>query len=259
MLLNIDVALDYECTEALSILLQIEAADGDGQTIRKAGLDIEGDPSTRMIEGDEGIGSRRWIWSERDFTARYKAQVEVTRQPFKLAELEREPLVRLPADVVKYIFASRYCDPIAFGSVAIEKFGGIPSGKTMAAMRDWVEENFTYDSRASDASTTGFDTWEKRAGVCRDYAHVMISLARSLSVPARMVSVYAPDVNPQDFHAVAELWLGGEWRLVDATGMAHPHQMVRVGVGRDAADISFLTAFAPVNLKSQSVQVSRET
>ena len=85
----------------------------------------------------------------------------------------------------------------------------------------------------------------------------MISLARSLCIPARMVSVYAPDVVPQDFHAVAEVWIGGEWRLVDATGMAQPHQMVRVGVGRDAADISFLTAFAPVELRSQTVRVTR--
>lgn len=257
MLLNIDVALDYECTEPLSVLLQVEAAEGYGQTVRAASLDIEGDPFTRTVEGDESVGSRRWIWCEHDLAARYKAQVEVTRQPFKLAELEREPLVQLPADVVKYIFASRYCDPIAFGDIAIEKFGGIPDGKTMAAMRDWIEDSFTYNNGVSDASTTAFETWEKRAGVCRDYAHVMISLARSLCIPARMVSVYAPDVDPQDFHAVAELWLGGEWRLVDATGMAHPHQMVRVGVGRDAADISFLTAFAPVNLKSQTVRVSR--
>ena len=257
MLLNIDVSLDYECTEALSILLQIEAADGDGQTVREASLEIENEPFNHIVEADENIGSRRWIWSETDFSARYQAKVEVTRTPFDLSKMEREPLVQLPADVVKYIFASRYCDPIAFGDIAIEKFGGFPDVLTFANMRDWIEENFTYDNGASDGTTTGLDTWEKRAGVCRDYAHVMISLARSLCIPARMVSVYAPDVVPQDFHAVAEVWIGGEWRLVDATGMAQPHQMVRVGVGRDAADISFLTAFAPVNLRSQTVRVTR--
>ena len=59
------------------------------------------------------------------------------------------------------------------------------------------------------------------------------------TMPARMVSVYAPDVTPPDFHAVAEVYVGGEWRLVDATGMAEPDTMVRIGVGRDAADVAF--------------------
>ncbi|MEM1316803.1 MAG: transglutaminase family protein [Pseudomonadota bacterium] len=257
MKLNIDVALDYGCTEPCSILLQIEAADGDGQLVQDASLEIDNEPVTRKVEADEGVGHRRWIWSKTDFCARYQAEVEVTRQQFDLASLDREPLVRLPAETTKHIFPSRYCDPIAFGDIAVEQFGGIPNGRTIADMRDWIENSFTYDITASDGTTTAMDTWQKRAGVCRDYAHVMIALARSLCIPARMASVYAPDVTPQDFHAVAEIWIGGEWRLVDATGMAHPHQMVRVGVGRDAADVSFLTAFAPVNLRSQTVKVWR--
>ncbi|MDV3455787.1 transglutaminase family protein [Sphingomonas sp. HF-S4] len=96
----------------------------------------------------------------------------------------------------------------------------------------------------------------RREGVCRDYAHVMITLARAAGVPARIASVYALGVEPQDFHAVAEIFLGGEWHLVDATGMAEEGAMAKIGVGRDAADVSFLTVFGTAVMNGQSVKVA---
>ena len=108
------------------------------------------------------------------------------------------------------------------------------------------------------SSTTAVDTFLERKGICRDYAHAMIALARASQIPARIASVYAPDVDPSDFHAVAEVWLGGAWHLVDATGMATPGSMARIGVGRDAADISFMTVFGVARLNTQIVSVTRE-
>ena len=96
------------------------------------------------------------------------------------------------------------------------------------------------------------------AGICRDYAHLMITLARASGMPARMVNVYAPDVTPPDFHAVAEVFVGGEWRLVDATGIAEPDTMVRIGVGRDAADVAFLLVYGASELRKQKVAVKRK-
>ena len=83
----------------------------------------------------------------------------------------------------------------------------------------------------------------------------MIALARAAAIPARFVSVYAPFVTPQDFHAVAEVFLDGTWHLVDATGMAAANQIVRIGVGLDAAEVPFLSSFGPAMLLSQSVDV----
>ena len=79
--------------------------------------------------------------------------------------------------------------------------------------------------------------------MCRDYAHLLVALARAGGIPARCVSAYAPGVDPPDFHAVAELWLDGDWRLVDATRMATCGDIARVCVGRDATDIAFMTVF----------------
>lgn len=103
--------------------------------------------------------------------------------------------------------------------------------------------------------TTAADTFISRRGICRDYAHLLITLARAAGIPARIASVYALGVDPPDFHAVAEIFLGGEWHLVDATGMAREAGMAKIGVGRDAADIAFLTAFGQAQLIDQYVSV----
>jgi transglutaminase-like putative cysteine protease len=78
--------------------------------------------------------------------------------------------------------------------------------------------------------------------VCRDFAHLTIALLRAMDVPARMVSVYAPGLDPMDFHAVTEAWTGDRWITVDATGLAPRHTMLRIATGRDAADTAFLTS-----------------
>jgi transglutaminase-like putative cysteine protease len=76
--------------------------------------------------------------------------------------------------------------------------------------------------------------------VCRDYAHLVVALLRAVNVPARLVSVYAPGLYPMDFHAVAEAFVEGQWRVVDATLLAPRQTLVRIATGRDASDTAFL-------------------
>jgi transglutaminase-like putative cysteine protease len=102
------------------------------------------------------------------------------------------------------------------------------------------------------------DTLERGEGVCRDFAHVVVGLCRAAEIPARCVSVYAPGLEPQDFHLVAETWWQGSWRIVDATGLAPVEQMVRICTGRDAADTAWMTTFGPeADLDSVDVHVVR--
>ena len=123
-------------------------------------------------------------------------------------------------------------------------------------MRDWIFERYQYVPGSSNSQTTAIDTFVQRQGVCRDFAHVLITLARASAIPARFASVYAPYVTPQDFHAVAEVYLDNTWHLIDATGMAEADQIVRIGVGLDAAEVSFLSSFGQISLKEQSVSVT---
>ena len=97
-----------------------------------------------------------------------------------------------------------------------------------------------YVPGSSDPIDGAADTLLAGAGVCRDFAHLVVALLRAVFVPARVVSVYAPGLYPMDFHAVAEAFVDGQWRVVDATLLAPRQTLVRIATGRDAADTAFL-------------------
>lgn len=257
MLFSIRTDLSYEAAEPCDLLLQIEAASDISQHCEDARLSLPAGVMIRQISGEESIGARRWIRAENLFECTYEARVDVIRAQPLLGALAAGPVSETPSDVTKFLMGSRYCHPEAFFDFVPTQFARLNGGALIAALRDWIESNFTYDNGASDAATTAADSFNRRAGVCRDYAHVLIAMARAAGIPARFASVYAPDVMPQDFHAVAEVYLEGAWRLVDATGMAQPNDMVRIGVGRDAADVSFMTSYGWMELKKQSVTVTR--
>ena len=88
------------------------------------------------------------------------------------------------------------------------------------------------------------------------FAHLLISFVRAAGVPARMVSAYAWQFQPPDFHAVVEVWLDGDWYLVDPTRLAPLDGLVRIAMGRDATDIAFMSIFGTAELKAQSVSIS---
>ena len=98
-----------------------------------------------------------------------------------------------------------------------------------------------YIPGASDALTAADETLLRRQGVCRDMAHLAVSLLRALEIPARVVACYAPLLDPPDFHALVEAHDGEGWRLMDATGLAPVETIVRVACGRDAADVAWAT------------------
>ncbi len=258
MRLNISVKLDYETEDLRTILLQIEAAENVAdQTIIESALDIVDPVSHVRVPADEDVGTRSWIQVRDRLAVTYTAVVEILRPAVDLSSLGQVPLPEIPGDVVKYLLPSRFCPSDKFDVFVEDAFGSLQAGARVAAIRSWIETNLEYVPGSSDAQTDVIDTFIKRQGICRDYAHLMVTLARASNIPARVVCVYAPDVTPPDFHAVAEVYLDGEWHLVDATGMAPSDTIVRVGVGRDAADIAFLSIYGPNQLKEQKVSVKR--
>src|ERR1700742_2506015 len=111
-----------------------------------------------------------------------------------------------------------------------------------------IYEYVEYLQGSTNSSTSAFDTATQRAGVCRDFAHLGIALCRALGIPARVVSGYAYGLNPPDFHAYFEAFLGGRWIIADPTRLSPQSSFVRIGQGRDAADTSFATIFGNVTL-----------
>ena len=257
MKLEISASLNYRLSEPVDLMLQIEAANGHGQRVLGASLDVGAPEFVARVPAADGICEPIWLRAEGSLRAEYRARVEIDRPDTDFRSLAAVPLHRLPAGAIPYLNESRYCPSNKFHAFVERRFGDHEGGAKIGRMRDWIESRFTYVSGSSDAETGALDSSVERRGVCRDYAHVMIALARAAHIPARMASAYALRVAPQDFHAVAEVYLDGDWHLVDATGMARASEMARICVGRDAADISFLTAYRDIAFVSQSVKVER--
>ena len=255
MKIRIRTRLDYELAHPTDILLQVEAAQIPEQYIESAYISVPGVQHFARVPAHDAIGERIWIRADGRLTVAYDATVSIERILGEITDLPEVPPHRLPGEAVQYMMPSRFCQSDQFQTFVDAEFGSLRGGTRVAAIRDWVANNFSYVPGSSSGDTSALDTFVKRQGVCRDYAHVVTTLVRASGIPARVVAVYALGVEPQDFHAVSEVFLGGEWHLVDATGMARESGMAKIGVGRDAADVAFLTAYGPITLIAQSVEV----
>ena len=256
MRLSILASLDYHLPEPADLLFALEVAQTPDQRLTDDLLTVGGTGPLTPIAADDGLGRRTWARGEGRITARYVATVEVDRPATVLRGLAANDFAALPAGVVPYLFPSRYCEADRLETMVRRDYGALAGGNKIAAMVDWIRGHLTYEP-ASDAGTTAVDTLVERRGVCRDYAHLLIAMARAADIPARMVGAYAWALEPEDFHAVVEVWLAGAWRLVDPTGLAPEEGIAQIGVGRDATDISFLTIFGQAELIAQSVSVKR--
>ncbi|HZE50219.1 MAG TPA: transglutaminase family protein [Jatrophihabitantaceae bacterium] len=148
------------------------------------------------------------------------------------------------ADGIVYVRPSRYAESDRLAPIAQAEFAGISGGADLlAAVSSWVGSQLRYVPGSSGPTDGAVDTLLQRQGVCRDYAHLVIALLRALDIPARLAAVYAPGLDPMDFHAVAEAAVDGRWRAVDATLLAPRSSLVRIATGRDAADTSFLSTY----------------
>ena len=255
MKLAIKTDLEYYLPSLTDVLLQIEAAALPEQVIQSAHIDVtQGEHFARM-PGHDTIGDRIWLRLEGSLRVSYTSTIAVDRLTADVSQLDATPPHLLPTEAIDYLLPSRYCPSDRFLSLVESEFGAYQGGARVAAIRDWIQSHLCYELGSSTAATGALETYVERRGVCRDFAHLMISLVRASTIPARFASVYGLGVEPQDFHAVAEVFLDNTWYLVDATGMAKAEEMAKIGIGRDAADVSFLTSYGIANLVNQQVDV----
>ena len=261
--IEIQSGFSFEADGTADVLLQFEAAHIPEQRIHSHDTTMSDVEHCARVAAQDDIGERLWIRTKGMFEVEYTATVEPDRHLPDLAKLEPILPHDMPGEAVQYLFDSRFCQATKFQNVVRDLFGDRTGGALIIDLRDWIAENFEYTPGASGPDTDATDSFISRRGICRDYAHVMVALARAAQIPARYVACYSPGVEPPDFHAVAEVFLndpdtdgGGTWQLVDATGMATPQDIAKIGVGRDAADVSFMSSFGATEFKSSTVKVS---
>lgn len=164
------------------------------------------------------------------------------------------PIVTEELDIIEYRRPSRYAESDSLFAVARAEFAGLAGKNLLDAVTSWVGTHVSYVPGSSLPTDGAVETMLKREGVCRDYAHLVIAMLRAHDIPARLVSVYAPGLQPMDFHAVAEAYLDGQWQVVDATALAPRETMLRIATGMDASETAFLSQHhAAVNLNRMSV------
>jgi transglutaminase-like putative cysteine protease len=166
----------------------------------------------------------------------------------------------LPDDVLIYLLGSRYCDIEKLSNLAWSLFSGTePGWRRVQAICDYVHDRLVFGYQHARADRTASEGHEERIGVCRDFAHLAVSLCRCMNIPARYCTGYLGDIGvprdpaPMDFSAWFEVWLDGRWYTFDAR-----HNHPRIGRivmarGRDAADVAISTSFGAAQLVRFSV------
>ncbi|KFC71788.1 Transglutaminase domain-containing protein [Devosia sp. LC5] len=249
MKFSVGCDIGYEIIEPATLIFNIEAIAGGRQRILGETLTITpnlaADEKTATETGNRYL---RLTAQPGQLRLRYTADIELDALHNPPGMVEEVPVARLPLDTLPYLNPSRYCPSDQLARFANREFGGIAPGfGRVTEICNWINAEVDYLSGTSDTTTTAADTFALRAGVCRDFAHLGITFCRALGIPARFVSCYAWQLQPQDFHAVFEAYLGDRWYLFDATRMAALDGMVRIGCGRDAADTAFATIYGAVN------------
>lgn len=258
MRIEIEVEMSYRLGDDRDVLLAVEVAPNlAGQKVVSDTLSVE-NAVLRRIAGEADVGQRVWAKVDGDhLNLRYVAQVEVTRGAVALGALDAAPMHALPADVLAFLRPSRMVQSDVFGTFVARRFAGTEGGAKVDAICDWVKSSMLYEGGGSTQATTALDTFAARQGVCRDYVHLFCGLVRAANIPARYAAVYGADVSPPDFHAVAQVWLGGEWHLVDPTGQCAPETLAVIGVARDAGEAAFMETTDMAQFLRQSVRVAR--
>jgi len=177
-----------------------------------------------------------------------------------VVEARQTPIPDLPGDTLLYLLGSRYCETELLMPIAWSLFGGTPMGwPRVQAICDFVHQHLTFGYQYARATKTAHEAYHERNGVCRDFAHLALTLCRCMNIPARYCTGYLGDIgvpavdSPMDFSGWFEAFLDGRWYTFDAR-----HNVPRIGRilmahGRDAADVAIATSFGVNRLASFKV------
>jgi len=260
MLLDASVKLEYHATNPVPAIFMLRPRSGWAQWITREEYSIE--PLVQVVEFTDLYGNlcQKMIIPEGDFSVATECRAMVPDAIDVDAGAEIIPVAQLPSEVLHFLLASRYCPSDRLGDLAASITG--PSAQTyqdVEKIRRWIQENITYQYGTSDASTSALETAQSKQGVCRDFAHLGISLCRAINVPARMVVGFLHELEPMDMHAWFEAYIGGRWFTMDATEEEPKGNRIVVAYGRDAADVALSTLFGSLEFKGMKVQVTAAT
>jgi transglutaminase-like putative cysteine protease len=254
---TVETVLEYEVKDATHFCFNIEAAHWPTQKIVSERLAVSSGVALHAYT-DDASGNRffRFDAPPGPLLVNYKADVEVYSEHVD-EHLPETPVSEVPDEIFHYLMPTRYCESDVLCSAAQQLFcNEAPGIGRVRSIVKWIHDSIAYKPGSTNSTTTAQEVFVQRAGVCRDFAHLGITMCRALNIPARIVVGYVWfDEPPQDFHATFEAWIGGRWVLFDPTGMAPVDRLVRIGTGRDAKDVAFSTFFGSVEMTRKDITV----
>lgn len=255
MRVRIGCSIEYEFPQPTPMLMALRPPQLDHHRLVEEQRLVT--PNVTFHDYTDSYGNTIWrlMAPEGRLSLTYDALADVSPiADAVLPYLPKTPVESLPDEVMAYTLPSRHCPSDLFIPDAWALFGNIIGGwAQVQAVCDWLHSNITY-AKGSTSTTTGWDAYQQRRGVCRDFAHLGVCFCRALNFPARYVCGYLPDINvpfdptPMDFHAWFEVYIDGAWHTFDAR-----HNFPRVGRvliarGRDAVDTAFSTIYGGAQL-----------
>ncbi|MDH3206123.1 MAG: transglutaminase family protein [Gemmatimonadota bacterium] len=271
MTVRIGCSLSYEVTGSASLLLNLQPRLGRHHAVVFQALTLGDDLPHKKFTDSHGNRVCQVRLSPGTNSLRHDAIVAVIAQPDNAGLVPSPPVApdELPPEILRYTLPSRYCDSDKLANFAWEKFGTVEHGwPRVQAISQWVHDNIEYRYLSGRPDLSAWDILQRGYGVCRDFAHLAVALNRTFNLPARYVTGHMPDIgwpdpeNHMDFHAYAEVYLGGEWFTTDAR--FHKPRIGRIDIvcGQDAVDGAFSTIFGGATLTHFEVwayQVARGT
>lgn len=249
---RVGCSLAYEASGSASLLLNLQPSPARNHAVVFQALTLGENLPAEAFKDTHGNRIWRVTLAPGANYFRHDAIVAVSSQPDNHGLPVLPPLApsELPSSIVRYTLPSRYCDSDKFARFAWDKFGQVEPGlPRVTAISRWLHENIEYRYLSGQSDLSAWDVLQRGYGVCRDFAHLAIALNRTFNVPARYVTGHLPDIgfpdpeNHMDFHAYAEVYLGGQWLTTDPRFHVPRIGRIRIACGLDAVDGAFSTIY----------------
>jgi transglutaminase-like putative cysteine protease len=247
MKLRVGYELVYECPQPTPMMLMLNTHYSRVDHVLVADL-LRADPPGRI-------------------TLSTSALMEVPDTPEQRpAEGWQHPVEELPADTLVFLLGSRYCETDLLSDIAWQLFGGsAPGAARVQAICDFVHHHIQFGYAHARPTKTAWQAYQERQGVCRDFAHLAVTLCRAMNIPARYCTGYISDIgtpkpwSAMDFAAWFEAYVGGSWQTFDPRNNVPRIGRVLMARGRDAADVALSNIFGPNTLVKFQVECDEAT
>ncbi len=258
MWLRSNCEIRFEVSAPTPFILMLRPRNGANQWVARESYTLR--PSVPVFEFTDDYGNlcQRLIAPPGQFLVRTSADIHTSEQIAVCPGAPFEEVQNLPNSVLTYLLPTRYCESDRFIDLAREIVEGVSPGyDQVAAVNQWLRKTIRFNPNSPYFQMSAVEVNQAREGVCRELAHLGIALCRALCIPARMVVGYLYGLEPMDFHAWFEAYVGGNWYTFDPTQAEPRGGRIVVAYGHDAADVAIFTQFGPA-LQPMSMSVTVE-